>query len=55
MELPGLSKPSQLSECLDWEVTHVNETIWKAFAGERRLEGMERARAFPQRRRHLDP
>lgn len=29
MELRRLPNPSQLNKCLDWELTHLNETIWK--------------------------
>lgn len=48
---PGLPNPSQLSERLDWEVTHLNETIWKAFDGrdEARRDGSERRAALRSR------
>lgn len=52
MELPGLPNPSQLSECLDWEVRHLKAAIWKGWrerGGLCEARGAEAA-AVPQER-----
>lgn len=45
MELHGLPNPLQLSECLDWEVMHLNGAIWEVLMERRDERGWGKHRA----------